>query len=252
MSSARSLIIILWIVPLALQSAIAAVMLWRHLARIFPFFFGYTVIVVFRETLLFFLRYNSNPYAWVYWWGDVLTVLLGIGVIMEAIRQIFPSHPLVKRLLSSIWIFGGIVLFLALLLLTSGRASGADPTFEWIIMLERSARFLQASMLVVVTVLMLRFGLAGYRYVVGVVGGFGVYSALELGGIELRSHLHLVTDVTLVRLNSVAYNFAAIIWAFYFLWPRRAHDDVNSLPDTDLAKWDEAISGRIKEWYRAS
>lgn len=251
MSSLRLLTIILWIVPLVLQYAIAAAMLRRHLVRIFPVFFSYTVLVASRETALFFVRYPSRPYALIYWWGEALAVLLGIGAIMEAIYHIFPSHPFVRRFLGTLWILGVIAAAISLLLLASVRASGPDPTFEWIVMLERSARFLQASMLIVVVVLMTRFGLAGYHCLVGIVVGFGVYSGLELAGLELRGHLHVVTDVTLVRLNSVAYNLAVMIWAFYFLrpWPKYR---MMSLPETDLAKWNAALSDRLKEWYRAS
>jgi hypothetical protein len=251
MSSSRFVTIILWVIPLALQYAIAAAILRRQLIRIFPIFFSYTALIVFRETVLFFVRYPSKSYALIYWWGDALAVLLGIGAIVEAIRHIFPTHPFLRRFLGSVWIFGIIAVVMSLLLLFSERASGPDPLLEWIILLERSARFLQACMFIVVIVLMSRFGLAGHHCVVGIVVGFGVYSAVELAGLELRGHLHYVTDVMLVRLNSVAYNLSAIIWAFYFLRPWR-HDIVDHLPETDLAEWNEAVTDHIRQWHRPS
>ncbi len=249
MSSLRFVTIVLWVVPLALQYAITAAMLRRRVVRIFPIFFSYTVLVASRETVLFFVRYSSKSYALIYWWGDALAVLLGIGAIMEAARQMIPAHPFLRRILGSVWIFGGIAAAMSLLLLFSAHASGPHPPLEWVFLLERSARFLQACMLIVVIVLMSRFGLAGSHCLVGIVVGFGVYAAAELAGLELRSHLHFVTDVTLVLLNSAAYNLAAIIWAFYFLRPWR-QDTVNHLPDTDLAQWNEAVTDRINQWYR--
>lgn len=251
MISLHFVTIVLWVVPLALQYVIAAAMLRRHLVRIFPIFFSYTVLVGSRETALFFVRYPSKSYALIYWWGDALAVLLGVGAIVEAIRHIFPSHPSLWRFLGSVWIFVIIAAVMSLLLLISARANGRDPTLAWIMLLERSARFLQASMLIVVIALISRLGLGWHHYVVGIVAGFGVYSALHLAALELRSHLHLVTDVTYALLQSSAYNLAAVIWAFYFLRPWQ-QDIVSYLPDTDLAKWNEAVSDRIKEWYRLS
>jgi hypothetical protein len=105
MSSLRFVTITLWVVPLALQYAIAVAMLRRRLVRIFPIFFSYTVLIACRETVLFFVRYPSNSYARIYWWGDALAILLGIGAIVEATRYIFPSHPFLRRFLGSVWIF---------------------------------------------------------------------------------------------------------------------------------------------------
>jgi hypothetical protein len=242
---------VLWITPLVLQYSIAAAMLRRQLIRIFPIFFTYTVWVSARETALLFIRYPSNLYASVYLWGDALAVLLGIGVIVEAIHLIFPSHPLLRRLLRSVWIFAMIAAVMSLLLLISARASGPDPALEWILLLERSARLLQASMLVVVTAFMSRLGLRWHHYLVGIVVGFGVYSALDLAALEFRGHLHLVTGVTYALLQSSAYNLGAIIWAFYFLRPWR-QETIDRLPETDLAEWNDAVTDHIKQWYRPS
>lgn len=251
MSPLRLTTIVLWIIPLVLQYVITVVMLRRHLVRIFPIFFSYTVWVAARETALFFFVYSSKLYSSVYLWGDALAVLLGIGAIVEAIRQIFPSHPLLRRFLRSVWIFGIIAAAMSVLLLVSARASGPDPTLEWIMLLERSARLLQACMLVVVIALMSRLGLGWHHYLVGIVVGFGVYSALDLAALEFRSHLHFVTGVTYALLQSSAYNLGAIIWAYYFLRPWR-HGAVDRLPETDLAEWNESISDHIKRWYQHS
>jgi hypothetical protein len=243
--------ITLWIIPLLLQCAVGTAMLRRHLVRIFPIFFGYTVWVPARDAVLLFLRYPSKLYASVYFWGDALAVLLGIGAIVETIRHIFPSHTFLRRFLGTVWIIGFIAAAMSLLILISTPVSGRDLRLEWIILLERSARFLQTCMLIVVIALMSRFGLGWHDYLVGIVVGFGVYSALNLAALEFRGHLHFVTNVTYALLQSAAYNLAAIIWAFYFLRPWR-HKIVESLPETDLAEWNEAVTDHIKQWRRPS
>jgi hypothetical protein len=101
----------------------------------------------------------------------------------------------------------------------------------------------------VVIALMSRLGLTWHHYLIGIVAGFGIYSALDLAVLELRAHLHFVTDAALVLLTSAAYNVAAIIWASYLLRPRR-RESIEHLPETNLIELNEAVTEYVNQWYR--
>jgi hypothetical protein len=240
----------LWLIPVVLQAAIAVVMLRRRLFRVFPIFFGYTVLVLFREITLLFLHYPGNVYSLVYWCTEALAVLLTIGVILETIRHLFPPYPFLRILLKLVWIAGTVAAATAVLMLvfTNGD-TGGDRVFETIILVERSVRFLQSCLLIIVIVLISRLGLTWHNYAAGIIAGFGIYSALDLAILELRAHLHLLTDAALVLFTSAAYNVAAIIWASYFLRSWRTKP-VEHLPDTDLAEWNNAVVDLVDQWYR--
>ncbi len=252
MSFSQILTRILWILPLALQAAVALVMLRRSLVGVFPIFFSYTVLVLFRETTLLFLPYPGNAYALIYWCGEALAVLLGLGVIFETIRHIFPPYARLKLVLRSVWLLACILAATALLMLirTHGGA-GTDRVLEAILLAERSARFLQASLLIVVIALISRLNLTWHHYSVGIVAGFGIYSAVALAVFEFRAHLHLLKYPVLASLNSAAYNVAAIIWAVYFLQSWRV-TPVERLPDTNLSEWSTTIADYVDQWYRRS
>jgi hypothetical protein len=239
----------LWVLPLALQAAIALVMFRRKQITLFPIFFCYTVVVLSREFLLLLLR-QGNFYALIYWCGEAIAVLLGLAVIFEVLGHILPPSPFMGFVLKSIWIFTAVAAVTAILMLAlTNEGEGADRAFEYIILAERSARFLQACLLIVVIALMSRLGLKWHNVSVGIVAGFGIYSALALAGWELRAHLHVISHATFVLLNSAAYNAAALIWSFYILrpWPETA---VEHLPSGNLAEWNEAVGGYINQWYR--
>ena len=238
---------ILWLVPLVLQCAIAMAMVHRRLLHTFPVFFSYTVLVPARDVVLLFLKYPSPGYAWVYWIGEALAVLLGLGVILEVARQLFQPYPFLRFLLKALWIVAATVAMAALFVLV--LTSGAQKVFESIIMLERAARFLQVCMLIVVLSLMSRLGLTWHHHLVGIAAGFGVYSALDLALLEFRGHLHFVPDSAFVLLRPAAYNLAAFIWGYYFLksWRR---SPVNQLPEVDLQTWNNTVTGYIDQWYR--
>jgi len=242
----------LWSVPLVLQVAIAIVILRRKLVGVFPIFFAYTVVVSVRETVLFFLPYSGNAYSFVWFWGEALAVLLSLGVIFETLRHIFAAYPFLGVVLKLVWILGGMAAVAALLILMlSGRGTGADPLLESIFLLERAVRFLQVCLLIMVIALISHLGLTWQQYSIGIIAGFGIYSALDLVTLEFRAHLHFLTDATFELVEPAAYNLGAIIWAAYFL-PSWSRTPVEHLPRTNLAEWNEAVADYVDPWYRRS
>jgi hypothetical protein len=264
---------ILWYVPLILQVAIAAVMLRRKLVGIFPVFFCYTVLVASCATVSLFLPTRGTSYALLYWWGDALAVLLGLGVIFETLKNILPAYPILRLVMKSVWVLGGLAAATALLMLvfSSGGATargtpaaggvaradkdGAvfdpakDPVLESILLTERAARFLQVCLLIIVIALMSRLGLTWQQYSVGIVAGFGIFSALDLAALEFHGHLHFMSDNVFGLIRPAAYNLGAIIWAAYFLrsW---SQTPVAYLPKTNLSEWNEAVNDYVDQCYR--
>jgi hypothetical protein len=241
---------VLWLVPLAIQCAIAAVMSFRGLARRYPVFFCYTILLPARDVVLLFLPHHGRRYSNIYWWGEAGAVLLSLGIIVETIWHLIEPYPFLRAVFKIFWIVGLIATAAALAMLFWNNApSGADLALERIILMQRSARFLQVCMLIVAIVLMSRLGLTWHHYSLGITAGFGVYAALDLALLELRANLHAITDTTFVLLRSSAYNLAAVIWGFYFLWPWGAQP-IERLPSTDVAGWNEALTERIDKWFQ--
>ena len=241
----------LWIFPLVLQAAILFVLVRRKLLSTFTLFFAYTSAVLSREIVLLFLPYPGVFYAAVYWYGEALTVLLGLGAIFETFRYLFPPYPFLRVVLKFFWILGAVAAVAALLMLVLTEVqAGGDRAFEFIILGERSIRFVEACWLILVIGFVSYLGRGWQQHAVGVVAGFGVYAALTLIVFELRAHLHLVSNATFVLLNSASYNVAAVVWAFYFLRSWRSVP-AQPLPAPNLADWNEAVTEYYtQQWYR--
>jgi len=241
---------VLWLVPLALQCAIVVVMCYRGLAQRFPVFFAYTLLLPARDLSLFFLTYRSPVYSRVYWWGDAGAVLLTLGVIAETIWHLIRPYPFLRAAFRLFWLVGVVAAVAALAMLFSNNgASGADRVLEWIILTERSARFLQVCLLIAVVFLISRLGLTWHDYSVGIAAGFGTYAALDLALLELRAHIHVLSDATFVFLTSVAYNLAVVIWTFYF-FRKRSVKLIERLPVHDLASWNDTLTEHVDKWYQ--
>jgi hypothetical protein len=241
---------VLWIAPLVLQCVIAVVMLRRRLVGQFPFFFSYTVLLPARDTALTFLPNPGDRYAAVFFGGEAAAILLSFGVIFEISWHFVRRYPFLRLFLRVLWISAVVAggMSLALLFWTKGPA-GTDVALGWITLSERSARFLQACLLIVAIAMMSRLGLAWRDYSLGMAAGFGVYAALDLALLELRVHLHVLNDAAFVFLRSAAYNLGVLIWTFYFLQPRGGNP-VDRLPDANLADWNDQLTEHVDEWYR--
>lgn len=241
---------VLWVMPLAIQCVIAVVMLRRGLVGQFPFFFIYTLLLPARDVTLSFLHNPGDRYSTVFFGGEAAAVLLSLGVIFEISWHFVRRFPFLRLFLRVLWISaivaGGAAL--AMLFWAKGPA-GADVALEWITLSERSARFLQVCLLIVAIATMTRLGLTWRDYSLGIAAGFGVYAALDLVLLELRGHLHVLGDSTFVFLRSASYNLGVLIWAFYFLRPRK-ENPVDRLPGTDVANWNDALTEHIDKWYR--
>jgi hypothetical protein len=249
MSFLQPLTEVLSYLPVIIQSAIVFVLITRKLTKIFPFFFSYTAAVVSTSLVLDFLPYGHRAYSLVYWSGDALAILLGFAVIFEILRYILQS-PSLKLVLNAVWILATISAVVALAMLVWGKPSmEKDWLLEVIVLAERSVRFLQASLLIVVIALMSRLGLTWHDESVGITAGFGVYSALALLIYEFGFHLQKMSSTVFVLLNSAAYNLAVIIWAFYILRRVRV-TPVEHLPNADLREWNSAVTDYVNQCSR--
>jgi hypothetical protein len=241
---------IFWLLPLTLQAAIAFVMIKRGRVIVFPFFFTYTIAVFLKEIALMFVPYGRHAYALIYWYAEALAIVLAFAVIFEILANILPPSPVLKFVLHVFWTFAGAAALIALLMLIwAGPGTARDRVLELIVLAERSVRFLQACLLIVVIAFMSRLGLTWHHESVGITAGFGVYSALALAVYQFGYRLHLMSITTFLLLNSGAYNGAAIIWAFYILRPPRV-TPIEQLPRTDLAEWNSAVTDYVNQWSR--
>jgi len=250
MTFSRLLTSVLWFLPSAMLVVVALVMWRRGLVSRFPLFFTYTLLLPVRDLILMCLPFGGPLYSTVFWWGEGVVVLVALGVIFEIVGYFVRTYPFLRFLLRVLSVAGVAAGTLALALLLWGKGpSGADLALEWIIMTERSARFLQVCLLILAIALMSRLGLTWRNYALGIAAGFGVYAALDLILLELRAHLHALADNSFVLLRSAAYNLGVMIWAAYFLLPWGG-GPVNRLPDNDLAQWNDELNHKVNKWYR--
>ena len=239
----------LWVLPIVLQAAILLGMLRRKLVKSFPVFFAYTAWVLFSAAGLLFLKPYGNLFHHLHWGEEALSVVLGLSAIFEILRHILPPFASPRFVITLVWVFAGLFIVTALLIFVSAKPmTGNYATYEVIVLAERSVRFLQASLLIVVIALMSVLGLGWHHEALGILIGFGVYSTVALVAFECGA-LHWLDPVAFSMLNSAGYNIAVLIWAFYILRPRRRRP-VEPLPSAGLADWNDVLDNYVNQRSR--
>lgn len=239
----------LWVFPIVVQAAIVFGMVRRKLVKNFPIFFTYTVWVLFSATGLLFLKPFGNLFHHLHWSEEGLSAVLGLAAIFEILRHILPPYSSPRFVMNFVRVLAGLFAVTALLMFVSAKpTTGNYAMYEVIVLAERSVRFLQASLLIVVIALMSVLGLNWQQESLGILLGFGVYSAVALVAFEFGA-LHLMNPIAFSILNSAGYNIAVLIWAFYILRPRQ-RKPVERLPNADLAEWNNVLNDYVKQQAR--
>jgi hypothetical protein len=234
----------LWLFPLVVQAAIVFGMVRRKLVKSFPVFLAYTVVVFFSETGLLVFHPTGNVYRRLYSCKEALSVVLGLSAIFEILRHILPPYSSPRFVISLVWVLAGLFAITALLMFVLAKPmTGNYAMYEIIMLAERSVRFLQASLLIVVIALMSVLGLRWHHEALGILLGFGVYSSVALVAFECGV-LHWMNPIAFSILNSAGYNLAALIWAFCILRPSRKAP-VERLPNADLAEWNNVLDNYV-------
>jgi hypothetical protein len=80
---------LLLLLPVLMQTWLAALFIGRRLYRRFPFFFVYTSFSLLAELLRTLVQHDQWRFLYVYWTTEALYALLGFLAIYEAFRHVF-------------------------------------------------------------------------------------------------------------------------------------------------------------------
>lgn len=238
------LTIAMWILAIFLQLLIATIMIRRGLVKQFKYFFAYCLCAPARDVALLFLQSYPNLYSWLYWIGEGLLIVLQVVVLCEVFWSLAPLHTGARALVTRV-LKAALALSSALALVLFAKAvASSGESIEAILILERFARAVQVSMLVVAMIFISSWGLTWRHYATGILLGSGIVG-LQLVPAELRGSLHLISNSAFVWLKPAVYDCAVIVWAVYFIQPQIQKINLPEVPQAELGQWDETLKGYL-------
>ena len=233
----------LWIGPVALQVALAVVMLRRGLHKQFSAFFLYTAYELASFPVLFTVyHFWPGNYYYVSWSSNALEIGLAFAVILEVFSQAFRPytalHDLGRVLFRWVAVF---LLLVAIVLAVAAPGNEANRVAAGILTLDRSLLVMQCGLVLFLVIFLPHLGLSWKHKLVGIGLGFGLYASVQLmlWTLRLQGGSAMISDNTLTIVNSSAYGATVLLWTIYALVPEPARRPV--LAESKSERWDHTL-----------
>jgi hypothetical protein len=212
--------IIIAIVGTILQGVLLVRFVWNNQLREYSFFLVYLAGSFAGSMVLYVISLKTyGSYSDWYWGIQILTLILGCGIMLEIFKHTLAHYPGAERFaMAAVILILGITLCIALLrtLLTS-RSSALALNFE----LERDLRLVQALLLFSLTAIIFSYRIAVGRNMKGMIVGYGLYIGASLVSLAVRFYAARPLPATWdVLLQQASYDLSLIVW-LVALWSYR-------------------------------
>ena len=236
-----SAIYALWVASICLQALLGLVLLVKQSWQKFPLFTSYALFNLLELTAGYLTRGNTPLYFRVYWCGEAISILLGLGVVYEVFRTIFVQHPALRHLASILFAVTVIVLLtIGGLVIWSKSPSDSKSMTSEILVIAEATRILEVGLLMFLFIFASAFGLHWRQSTFGIALGLGIFTAVELLSVTMQSQWGTSAVAVFNLARMLAFNVSLLVWIGYILLPERAH--VSELPETaQLEQWNQAL-----------
>jgi len=194
----------------------------------FPFFYAYILSTTVGD-LVVRLAWIANPEAYqkTYWPTQLLTLVIGCGIILEIFKHVLAPYPGAERFATAIALvtFGAIFCF-ALAYRFLGPTSASKGT---LIELERDLRTVQAILLFGILAVISYYRIPMGKNLKGMIGGYGLYIGTSLVSLAFRSYAGHAFEAAWNIIQPSSYDISLLIW-LVALWSYRP----NPVPDPSI------------------
>jgi len=235
----------LWLFPIGLEFAIVIALFKRGLYRELPIFTTYlTFVCVHDLALATMFKPFSVAYFYTYWSTELIAIVLGFAVLYEIFNSVLKRYESIQRLGSIVFCLASIGFVGVSVLITSMGSTGQSyPLVSAILTAELAMRIVQTLLALFLFLFASAFGLSWRHFVFGVAMGFGIYAAVDLAVVGMRSHFGSSLNSASMLLKPAAFICSVVVWAAYLLRKEPITITPVKVPDThNIAAWNHTLS----------
>jgi hypothetical protein len=240
--STSSVIYGLWFAGLGFQAFLLAVLLGKGMWRRFPFFTAYSFFTLLETVATLAVHQNRSAFFYTYWASECIGVVLGMAVTYEVFGHLFAAHPGLRKLARLIFrgaLAALLVLGFAVFIGQAHTQINTAPNA--ILVIEEATRIVEVGLIMFLFLFSTAFGLHWRQPVFGIALGLGVFAAVELITVTVKSQMvgHASDALSIVRM--VSYNLSLLIWLGYLLTPERVSINAEVPKRAQLEQWNQAV-----------
>jgi hypothetical protein len=238
-----------WLGGIALQVALAAVLLVRKVWQKFPLFTMYFLANLAVNCLLCLVAILHFPglfYFYCYWCSQCVVLVLGLGVVYEVFARLFVHYAALKA--TALTFFRGIAVVLlvcgAVVIAVQPQGERAFSSISGFFFLaEEVVRLIEVGLVTFLFLFASLFGLHWRQSEFGITLGLGTYAVADLIMVSLRAYwgYHAVLSMGIM----LAFDISVLIWMGYLLAPQAAVQNVEVREPGHLEQWNKALTELI-------
>ena len=227
----------------ALQALLVIVLLVKRSWSKFPFFFAYSTFNFLAAVILYALRDFRAPYFYTYWIFEGIGLLLGFGTVYEIFRKLLFPYPVLKRVANCIFpVATTLFILLATVVIYAQSSSESNRLMAASLVTEEAIRIIELGMLMFLfRMFVSAFGLHWRQSLFGITLGLGLFTAVELAGVTLRTHLGVGAANAFGFARLIAIDMSLLVWVGYLLTPERAASNAEVPKRAQLEQWNQAV-----------
>jgi hypothetical protein len=240
-----------WLGGIALQVALAAVLLVRKVWQKFPIFATYFLVNLAGNCFLYLVamqHFSKLFYFYCYWCSQCVVLILGLGVVYEIFARLFAHYAALKATAQALFrtialvllIWGVVVIFFQ-----PHGESGISSMSGIFFLAEEVVRLIEVGLVVLLFLSAGLFGLHWRQSEFGITLGLGSYAVADLIMVSLRTFMGFPASRALNLAIMLTFDFSVLIWMGYLLAPQAATQNVEVPEPGQLEQWNKALTELI-------
>lgn len=231
-----------WLAGIGLQILLAVVLVAKRSWVKFPIFVAYAFFNLFEAALCYMVSGNGMLYFYVFWVCEAVTILCGLAVVYEIFTALFSPHPALRRLARTV--FRGAVLVLIVLgvIVVYAQAQAERANIgSGVMVVAEATRIVEVGLLMFLFLFSSAFGLHWREHVFGIALGLGIFAAMDLTNVTLRSQFGVGSADALNLVRTLTFNVSLLLWSIYLFSPERVSKSDEVPKTAQLEQWNQAV-----------
>ncbi|HET9838505.1 MAG TPA: hypothetical protein VFR84_09740 [Candidatus Angelobacter sp.] len=241
----HSLVNEVWTAGIVLQFILAVVLFYRKTWQQLPVFAAYAFFNLFEAAIaysVYSVYGNKLAYFYVYWACEAVSTILGFAVVYEVFTTLFSTHQALRRLATTVFKTAVAILIVLGLVVIYAQPQADRTAFGSAVMVVAEAtRIVEVGLLMFLFLFSTAFGLHWREHIFGIALGLGLFAAVDLVNVTLRSYFgNSATDI-LNFARVATFCLSILLWTIYLGAPERVAESQEIPERAQLEQWNQAV-----------
>src|SRR5579859_3400587 len=235
----------IWTAGIVLQVILAVVLLFRQTWRVFPIFAAYAFFNLFEAAIaysIYSVYGNKLAYFYVYWACEAISTILGFAVVYEVFGALFSTHQALRRLATNVFRTAVVILIILGTVVIYAQPQADRTAFGSAVMVVAEAtRIVEVGLLMFLFLFSTAFGLHWRGQIFGIALGLGLFAAVDLVNVTLRSYFGNGAADILNLAGVAVFCLSILMWTIYLWTPERVGVSHEIPERAQLEQWNQAV-----------